>query len=91
MRKRESLSPGPNSKKYCYKVILANSNLKVTYPNTALFLILSRSLPASFQLLTRTLIAQPTLSIAEKIGLLVEHEMDIRDKETKTENTYCEV
>jgi hypothetical protein len=73
---------------YRRKVIAANSSLKATYPDAALFLILFRSLPASFKPLTRVFIIQPTLSIPEKIDMLVENEMDIRDEETKTENTH---
>jgi hypothetical protein len=44
-------------KEYQCKVITANSNLKVIYPDPALFLILLRSLPTLFKLLTREFIA----------------------------------
>jgi hypothetical protein len=69
-------------------VIAADSSRKGTYPYATIFLILSSSLPASFKLLTRRFIAQPTLSNPEKIDMVVEHEMDIRTKETKTERAY---
>jgi hypothetical protein len=75
-------------KEYCRKVIVANSSLKVTYPDAVLFLILSRSLPASLKPLTHAFIARPTLSIAVKINMLVEHEMDIRNEETTTEEGH---
>jgi hypothetical protein len=35
--------------------------------------------------LTRAFIAQPMLSIEEKIDMLVEHEMDMQDEEIKAE------
>jgi hypothetical protein len=75
-------------KEYRRKVIAADSNLKATYPDAALFLILSRSLPASFKPLTCTFIAQPTSSIEEKIDMLVEDEMDLKDEEIKTQKVH---
>jgi hypothetical protein len=44
-------------KEYRRKLIAADSNLKATYPDAALFHILSRSLLSSFKLLTRAFIA----------------------------------
>jgi hypothetical protein len=44
-------------KEYRRKLIAADSNLKATYPDAALFLIRSRSLPSSFKTLTRAFIA----------------------------------
>jgi hypothetical protein len=70
-------------KRYCHKAIAADSNLKITYPDAALFLILSRSLPSSFKPLTHAFIAQPMLLIEEKIDMLVEHEMDMQEEEIK--------
>jgi hypothetical protein len=79
-------------KEYCRKVIAADSNLKATYPDAALLLILSRSLPSSFKPLTRAFVAQPTLSIEEKIDMLVEHEMNMREEGLNAEKAaYCEV
>jgi hypothetical protein len=75
-------------KAYRCKVITADSNLKMTYPDTALFLILSRSLPSSFKPLTRVFVAQPILSIEEKINILVEHEIDMRDEGLITEKAH---
>jgi hypothetical protein len=75
-------------KEYCRKVIAANPNLKMTYPDAALFLILSRSLLSSFKLLTHAFVAQPTLSIEEKIDMLVEYKMNIRDEELNTEKAH---
>jgi hypothetical protein len=69
-------------------VIAADSNLKAIYPDVARCLIQSRSLPASFKPLTHAFVAQPTLSIQEKIDMLVEHEMDLKDKEIKTEKAH---
>jgi hypothetical protein len=60
-------------KEYCHKVIATNSNLKAIYPDAVLFLILSKSLPASFKPLTHVFVTQPTLSIEEIIDILVEH------------------
>jgi hypothetical protein len=78
-------------KEYRCKVIAADSNLKATYPDVALFLMLSRSLPSSFKPLTRAFVAHPTLSIDETIDMLVEHEMDLMDEEIKTETVYRQV
>jgi hypothetical protein len=75
-------------KEYRRKAIAADSNLKTIYPDAALFLILSRSLPSSFKPLTRAFIAQPILSIEEKIDMLVEHEMDMQDEEIKAEQAH---
>jgi hypothetical protein len=75
-------------KEYRCKVIAADYNLKATYPDAVLFLILSRSLPASFKPLTCAFIAQPTISIEEKIDMLVEYEMDLKDEEIKTEKVH---
>jgi cytochrome c553 len=69
-------------------VIAADSNLKMTYPDVALFLILSRSLPSSFKPLIRAFVTQPTLSIEEKIDMLVEYEMDMRDEGLNTEKAH---
>jgi hypothetical protein len=44
-------------KEYRCKVIAADSNLKMTYPDAALFLILSRFLPSSFKPLTCSFVA----------------------------------
>jgi hypothetical protein len=75
-------------KEYYDKVIAANSNLKATYPDTVLFLILSRSLPASYKHLTRIFVILPILSIEEKIDVLVEYEIDLKNEEIKTEKIY---
>jgi hypothetical protein len=75
-------------KEYHREVIAADSNLKATYSDAALFLILSRSLPSSFQLLIHSFVALPILSNPEQIDMLVVHEMDIWDEGTKTENAY---
>jgi hypothetical protein len=75
-------------KEYHRKLIAADSNLKATYPDAALFLILSRSLPSSFKPLTPAFIAQPTLAIEDKMDMLVEHEMDMQMEETKTEEAH---
>jgi hypothetical protein len=69
-------------------VIAADPNLKATYPDVALFFILARPLPASFKPFTRAFIEQPTLSIEEKINILVEHEMDLNNEEIKTEKVH---
>jgi hypothetical protein len=75
-------------KEYCRRVIAADSSLRATYPDDALFLVLPRSLPDPFKPLTRAFIAQPTLSIAEKIEMPLEYEIDIWDEETKTEMAH---
>jgi hypothetical protein len=75
-------------KEYHHKVIAADSNLKATYPDAAVFLILYRSLPSSFKPLTRAFVAQPTLSIEEKIDMLVEHEMDLREEGLNAEKAH---
>jgi hypothetical protein len=75
-------------KEYHCKVIATDSNLKATYSDAALFLILFRSLPNSFEPLIHAFVIQPTLSIEEKINMLVEHEMDILDGEIKIENMH---
>ncbi|KAI1000195.1 hypothetical protein K3495_g8003 [Podosphaera aphanis] len=63
------------------KLVAANPNLRQTYPDEALFLILTRSLPKSFKLLSRASIAQLNLTIQEKMDMLIEHKMDLREEE----------
>lgn len=68
-------------KDYRRKLVAANPNLRQTYPDEALFLILTRSLPKSFKPLTRAFIAQPNLTIQEKMDMLIEHEMELREED----------
>jgi hypothetical protein len=77
-----------NFKEYRRKLMADDSNLKATYPDAALFLVHSRSLPSSFKPLTHAFIAQPTLAIEDKIEMLVEHEMDMQIEESKTEEAH---
>jgi hypothetical protein len=75
-------------KEYHRKAITADSNLKTTYPDAALFLILSSSLPSSFKPLTSAFIAQPMSSIEEKFDILVGYKMDMQDEEIKAEQAH---
>ncbi|KAI0999756.1 hypothetical protein K3495_g8444 [Podosphaera aphanis] len=68
-------------KDYRRKLVAPNPNLRQTSPNEVLFLILTRSLPISFKRQTHAFIAQPNLKIQEKMDMLIEHEMDLREEE----------
>jgi hypothetical protein len=75
-------------KEYRRKLIVADSNLKATYPDAALFLILCRSLPIFFKPLIYEFLAQPTLANEDKMDILVEYEMDMWMEETKRQEAH---
>ena len=66
-------------KQYRRKAIAADSNLKNTYSDNALFLILTRALPDSYKPITRGFITQPNLGIEEKLKMLTEIEEENKE------------
>jgi hypothetical protein len=71
-------------KEYYCNIVTTNSSVKVTYPDMALLLILSRILYTLFKFLTSAFILQPTISIEETINILVEYEIESKSVEIKT-------
>lgn len=76
-------------REYRRKAISANSQLKLAYPDAALFHIFCKSLPNTYKPLTRAFIAQPSLSVEEKIDMLTEHEMEMRHEEKTDDRAYA--
>ena len=67
-------------KGYRRKGIAADATLRVSYPDEALFLILTRALPSEYKPITRGFITQPSLTVEEKLRMLGEQEDEIRDE-----------
>ena len=68
-------------KGYRRKLIAANNMLCATYPDEALFLILTRALPAEYKPITRGFITQPNLTVDEKIKMLGEQEEELKEEQ----------
>lgn len=70
-------------REYRRKLIAADSNLKQTYPDQALLLILTRSLPTEYKATRDGLRLQQQLTVDEKIKILVEVDEETREAESK--------
>jgi hypothetical protein len=67
-------------KDYGQKLVNANPEMKGTYSDKALLLILIRSLPVSYRSTVRTLNIQSTLAVDDKLKLLEENEIRLREE-----------
>jgi hypothetical protein len=65
-------------KDYRHKLRVADTNAKTAYNNTALLLVLIRSLPKSFKTIIDTLNAQSSLTVDNKLKHLEEKESRIK-------------
>jgi hypothetical protein len=65
-------------KDYRHKLGVVDTNAKTAYNNTALLLVLIRSLPKSFKTTINTLNAQSSLTVDDKLKHLKEKESRIK-------------
>jgi len=68
-------------KEYRRKAIAASTHMKNAYPDTALFLILTNSLPDKYNVIVDGFEVQQSLSVDDKLRILIDKEEKINEGE----------